>query len=185
MLFLKYITEIYLNSIILSLKMNKVFFEIPIYRTTEQNHDSDMKDIIDRQCSKYPFLEGSYLENFKVTIQEKSCYQWKYNDIIGYLNLYIFGSQLRVDYYLISNKRINKGIIKKKFINNWKTYEADIDKTKSSIEIFEWILKELKDLEKRKFRKRYFDLHSFQLIGKYVDWKSLVNELNSRLPKNY
>jgi len=160
--------------------LEPVFFEIPIYRTSIQNYSFEMKKMREKYYDKFPGLkEGTYFDNYKQLIENNHFYSWYYNEVIGFLNLYIFGNQLRVDYWLISNKRIGKGIRKKKFIYYGKTLEVQIDNTKSNSQIFEFIQSVLEDLEKRKFKKRHFDLRALKVIGRFVDWKTLSNDLNS------
>jgi len=157
-----------------------VFFEIPIYRTSIENYCIEMNNMREKYYGQFPGSRaGRYFEGYADLIERTHWYPWNYNETIGFLNLYIFGSQLRVDFWLIPNQRISKGIHKKKFINYGKILEAQIDKTKSSVEIFEWIVSELSDLEKRKFKRRHFDLRAFKVLGRYIDWKTLSNELNS------
>lgn len=60
-------------------------------------------------------------------------------------------------------------------------------KNLSSSEIFQEIVKELERLNKNEmpFRNRHIDLKSFKIIGEFVDWKLLVDKLNSfKYPKN-
>lgn len=158
-----------------------IFFEIPIYRTSIEKYDLELKSKREKLYEKFPGVrEGFYFENYQRVVEKDISYYWNYNEIIGYLNLYIFGSQLRVDYWFVSNRRINSGIIKKKFKWFGKILELQIDKTKSSIEIFEWILNELKNLEKEnRFKKRHFDLKTFNVVGRFIDWKTLCDQLNS------
>jgi hypothetical protein len=113
-------------------------------------------------------------------------YAWKYNEIVGYLNLYILGSQFRADIWFISQKRINKGIIiKKKFKYLGKTLERALPRNKSSEQIFSFILEELLTLnKKREYRSFVFDLKTFKVAGQYINWVQLVDKLNSfRYPK--
>ncbi len=158
-----------------------VFFEIPIYRISNKKYLEEMNSMREKYYSNYPGVkEGIYFESFKNLIEQQHWYPWRYNEVIGYLNLYIFGSQFRIDYWLVSNQRINKGIRKKKFVYWGKTYEATIRKNKNSAEIFEWILEQLEKLQnERRFKKRYFDLRTFKVVGKFIDWQTLCNELNS------
>ena len=158
-----------------------IFFEIPIYRITKLNFSQEMDSTLEKHYRNYPGDRiGEHFQNYKNVINRNHKYPWKYNEIIGYLNLYIYGSQLRIDYWLVSNQRINKGIRKKKFYYNFKAFEATISKNMISIEIFEWILNQLKILQNdRRFKKRYFDIAAFEVVGKYIDWKTLFDELNS------
>lgn len=158
-----------------------IFFEIPIYRTSIESYNSEMQLMRDKSYKNFPGIrEGIYFENFRLLIEKNNFYPWKYNEVIGYLNLYVFGCQLRVDYWYVSNKRINKGIHKKKYEWYGKIWESEVDTTKSSNEIFEWILEQLECIEnEKKFKKRHIDLQVFKVIGRFIDWPNLCLQLNS------
>ena len=108
-------------------------------------------------------------------------YPWKYNEIIGWLCLYILGTQFRGEYYFTTSNRIGKGIRKKKFKYSGKAFEHSLTRTTSSNEIFEEILRVLERVNKNEipFKNRYFDLRTFKTIGKFVNWKNLIDKLNS------
>jgi hypothetical protein len=106
-------------------------------------------------------------------------YPWNYNEIVGYLNLYIMGTQFRADSWFITKKRINKGIIKKTFKYSGKEFEKYIPKEFSSREIFEFILKQINALNLKSYKRFHFDLRAFKVIGSFVNWTSLIDGLNS------
>lgn len=115
-------------------------------------------------------------------------YQFEYNEVIGWIRLYIFGTQIRGHYFFESDpknpdswkKRINKGIRKKKFVGfENKAFELSVYKEQNSQEIFNALLQELKQLNKNEkpFIKHYFDLEQLKNIGQFVDWRMLVSDL--------
>jgi len=158
-----------------------IFFEIPVYLRSFAAHTSDMQtqeaeitQATDRDL--YPETFQAIYNNFHSEIW----YPWKYNEIVGYLNLYILGSQFRADIWLITNRRINKGIIKKKFKYVGKTLEKPLPRCKSSEQIFSFILEELMTLNKKKEYKSFaFDLKTFKVVGIYINWIELIDKLNS------
>lgn len=91
-----------------------IFFEIPIYRCSRDKHTTEMEELENKVVPKtmqepYP---QSY-QNMKNHFDKAMWYPWQYNEIIGYLNLYILGSQFRADEWFVTKQRINKGINKK------------------------------------------------------------------------
>jgi len=157
-----------------------IFFEIPIYRCTLSSHSAYM------ETEEQKFAPIQNKERFPVSYEnaynyfhKERWYSWRYNEIVGYINLYIMGSQFRGDIWLISAKRINKGITKKKFRLLGKTFEKEIPKNKSSTEIFDFIIETLISHNKIQFKKYYFDLKTLKVIGQYVDWIELAKKLNS------
>ena len=157
-----------------------IFFEVPIYRCSLKGHTKEMElqelkiiESIPKQL--YPQSHQAILNNFHVS----QWYTWKYNEIIGYLNLYILGGQFRADVYMVDKKRHNKGVTKKKYKYFGKTLERHIPRNKSSEEIFQFILDELMDLNKRDYKRFYFDLRTLKVAGKFINWRELIDKLNS------
>src|SRR5436305_15320129 len=97
-----------------------IFYEIPIYRCTLCTHTIYMKDEEQKWMSfqNKEVSPDSYQSAYDY-FHHDFWYPWHYNEIIGYLNLYIFGSQFRIDIWFIKKQRIKKGIIKKKFFFAW------------------------------------------------------------------
>ena len=123
----------------------------------------------------YPESHQSILNNFHSSLW----YTWQYNEIIGYLNLYIMGSQFRADVFMVDKKRYNKGITKKKYKYFGKTLERHIPRNTSSENIFNFIIEELMNLNRREYKNFFFDLKTFKVIGNFINWRELVERLNS------
>lgn len=158
------------------------FFEIPIYRCDPQTHENEME----KNRKKYVNEDSKDIaphsfQNMQNFFSEDIRYDWRYNEIIGWLCLYILGTQVRGDYYFVSAKKINKGILKKKFKIMYKAFELSLDKTLTSQEIFNEILSEIEyiNLNVNPFKKRYFDIETFKVIGQFIDWKYLTQKLSS------
>ena len=94
-----------------------IVFEIPIYRCSSEHHAQDLQKIREKNYLEFAGPQNILeFQDFKYFIENAFCYSWKYNEIVGYLNIYFLGSQFRIEYYYVQNKRINKGIRKKKII---------------------------------------------------------------------
>jgi len=145
-------------------------------------HREEMK-IIEKKYTvdEYKEMAPESYHNMINYFNSSIWYSWKYNEIIGWICLKVMGSQIRGDYYFIVKKRIGKGIKKKRFINLGKAFEYFLSNNLSSTEIFKEIISKLELLNKneRPFKNRYIDLETFKTIGKFVDWKLLVNTINS------
>lgn len=152
------------------------FFEIPIYRCTFEKHSEDMEKKYQEFASKCYMIDKKDIDYF--FSQLNICYPWKYNEIIGYLNLYILGNQLRIDYWKVNKKRYNKGITLKKYKFVGKALEAVIPEKLNSIEIMNFINTELLNLSNAEFKKYHFDLETFTNISNFVNWKELIIKLN-------
>ena len=95
----------------------RYFFDIPVYRLTEERYNAERQAWIDG--AMYP---GSPANNE----QRRAFYAanpdnenaardhfwqlyggcWRYNEIIGYVRLHFFGSQLRGEYFSVTARRI-------------------------------------------------------------------------------
>ena len=171
--------------------MNKYFFEIPIYRCTYENFVSDLDKLEKKICEELePMYKGSpekLKEVKKITYEYKS-YPYEYNEVIGWIKLYIMGSQIRGEYYFETNpndpretkKRFNKGIRKKRFGFYGKAFELSINKESNSNDISALLLERIKELNKTNqlFKKRYIDIRQLESITHFIDWKTLILELN-------
>lgn len=172
--------------------MEKYFFEIPIYRCAPEKHSAEMDDLhekttrsFDNQEAILPDYDYSHLIQARFLRQH---YLYEYNETIGWIRLYIFGTQIRGRYYFESDpknpefykKRIAKGIRKKRFIDCDKAFELSINRELKSDEIFRELVQELERLNKNEspFTKRYFDLQQLKNIGQFIEWRKLVNNLD-------
>jgi hypothetical protein len=164
------------------------YFEIPIYRCNQDTHtkemESQLKEYTNEEIKEVAPESYQHWINY---FHRSMWYPWKFNEAIGWICLYIFGSQIRGDYFLITSKRIGKGTRNKRFKFYGKAFEHSLPRNLSSSEIYQEITIALNMLKKnRPFKNRYLDLSSFETIGQFVDWVSLVDKLNSfKYPRNY
>jgi len=93
--------------------LEKVFFDVPVYRLSKEEYESQQKDFIQKelkQCGgkyaeeayrRYPELksktESDLWENYG------GC--WLFNEIIGFIRLYFFFSEIRGEYWHTSAKK--------------------------------------------------------------------------------
>lgn len=171
--------------------MERYFFEIPIYRCAPEKYlaeTNEMHEKINRSFDGHRETFPNY--DYSHLIQARFLRQYnpyEYNEVIGWIRLYILGTQIRGRYYFESDpknpefykKRIDKGIRKKRFIDCDKAFDISIYKEQTSSAIFTVLLEELERLTKHEvpFKNRYLDLEQLNNIGKYVDWRMLINDL--------
>lgn len=157
-----------------------IAFEIPIYKFDEKKHSDNLEKL---RNNYYSYFAGprnnSSFEDYKLFVEEIFHYYWKYNEVIGYLNIYFLGRQYRIEYWFVNSKRIRSGINKKKFKYIGKLIEKDISKLTTNSEIYNCVLESLVKLKNYpKFIKRHIDLTQFLMIGKHIDWLSISKSLN-------
>jgi hypothetical protein len=157
-----------------------IFFEIPIYRNSLNKHTAEQqaeKDAFAKPENKLIAPESyKSMENY---FHMELWYPWRYNEVIGYLNLFIMGNQFRADYWKVKKRRFNRGITKKKFMYYGKAIEKNIPKNATSEQIFELMKIAIIECNKHDFKNFHVDLSTFNVMGAFVDWKELTSKLNS------
>jgi len=160
--------------------MKKYIFNIPVYRLSEKDYQKEedkfslefYNDVILRKGS---VNSSTSYEDFK---ENWMMYRdmWRYNEIIGYIKLYILGSQIRGEYYQHKSSRIRKTRTKHfKFQTHKLVAEKNLSK-KTNEEIFNIILIYIKDCS-LELKKRYIDIEDFEQIGKYINWNNLIKNI--------
>jgi len=158
------------------------FFEIPIYRCDQSTHTNEMKNSEEKLVDEFHhFNSKSHEDRMRNYFHNSKWYPWRYNEVIGWLCLYIMGTQLRGEIWFESSKRINKGIRKKKFKWVGKAFEHNIRNRSESDEIFTEFVEVLEQLKSKDnfFRKRHLDLSVFKVNGRFINWVELIDKLNS------
>ena len=161
---------------------NNYFLVILVYRLDRdkyydqmQNHidkifESD-NDIVKKAFENDPNLKTQYESHLRKSYGGS----WEFNEIIGYIKLYFYGTQIRGEYWKVNAKKIVK--TKKKqfeFENYTLAYELTIsDKTSSGIlktvrTYIENCSKELKNC--------FLDMSDFDMLAPYINWESLYKE---------
>ncbi|MBI5098795.1 MAG: hypothetical protein HZB30_06105 [Nitrospirae bacterium] len=150
-------------------------FEVPIYSCTINEHKEKMK-MLKKQFLKC--LEGnteSY-EKFSNYFDRERWFPWQYNETIGWIEIFICGSQVRGEYWFVK-ERISKKLKKKHFQNKGKLFEySPSDDSASSGKIFQELLDTIKSVIKESHVKKYYvDFSKFENTGKLLNWSMLLN----------
>lgn len=164
------------------------FFDLPVYRVSKDDYYREKEFRIQKTLYELNFNESHsdlMVEQWKNRLDRnyyKNYGPWDYNEIIGYIKLYFFGSQIRGEYFKVNKKRLYLSRTKT-FI--WHTFkiapEREIPNFSDSSEIFEIVCKYIDDCKKI-LRNRVIDDAVFKKIGSFVNWKELFN-LGKEWPK--
>lgn len=156
--------------------------DIPVYRISEEEYNKSKNTFVEN--SLYPtkddfdFYEQNpeYKIRFKDHLNKVYGGMWRYNEIIGYIRLYLFGTQIRGCYYQISQRRMVR-TRKKNFV--YKTHklagELQVYRAKSNVEFFDVILNYLADCKNELPKARFVDDRDLKRIGPFIDWISLYS----------
>lgn len=170
--------------------MNKYFFEIPIYRVSEVKYNEQMEDFIRKRVPTYEGFEQELQYRLKNPgeIHPDSllvgllCREfggpWLYNEIVGYLRLYLYHSQIRVEHWQHDVKRIVKSRKKLYCRKSPKIIEEiNIKDRSSKSEVKEAIEAAISACE-FKFKGFYLDLNYFNMMKDHVDWAGVIANLS-------
>jgi hypothetical protein len=162
----------------------RYFFDLPVYRITEDRYYSDRAAHVERIL--FP-PDASYSERRRadekknpgslVDIRdhfEKSyggC--WRYNEIIGYIRLHFLGSQVRGEYYGVNRRRVVRTRTRQLEYRTWKLApEMDIPRDASDSDIFD-IVTEYVDACRAEVKGRFIDDSQLVALGPYMNWREL------------
>lgn len=155
----------------------KFFFEIPIYRCTFEAHT----ELIAREKDEYlrcigadPITKPDSYANSVASFDKERWYSWRFNEVVGWLRLYRYGSQIRGELWFVRSKRLlPRG--QKNYEYFGKAFELHFSPTDSDDQIATALLDELQKLQgTRQFKKRFIDLECFQTAALLIQWGKLL-----------
>ena len=170
----------------------KFVFDIPIYRVSPEDYSQEIAKLLEKETSPEYWCEewGIDIEslseeqvtkitqrlvnsfNFRESSPQNRC--WKYNELIGFINIVVGKFSLKGECWFIDSKRISKVIVRKTYEYRDKAFEVWILANDSSRDILRKIYECLEEVKKRKpFKSRYLDLEAFDNISPFIDWKLL------------
>ncbi len=162
------------------------FFEIPIYRLTNEKFEVELSSYITKEIpyskedmEKWnPGKGKSMYDQVWSDIKDLSEYNWKFNEIIGWITLHLNHNTVIGEIFLKKAKRIVKNSRSKiKFYDC--AFKIPFNNQDSNQKIFEEMLNEINKVQQMtKFKNRYIDKSKFELIGPHIDWKNLYKMLN-------
>ena len=151
------------------------FLDIPIYRQRIEKLVGE----IDKEKLKYADIEdkATYCD-----VVNTFWYPWKYNEIVGWIELFVIPTQIRGEYWWLNNnsipvedERITKNS-KKKFYLRGKLFELQIYSQDTSLKIYKKLSKKIiTESKTKRFQGRYFDLHHLEALGPFVNWRELID----------
>ena len=173
---------------------NHFVFEIPIYRVSPKDYAQEIGKLRDKETKPESWCKDwgtdiTSLSEEQITIVSERLQNsfnsidsspqnrcWKYNELIGFINITIGKFSIKGEYWFIDSKRISKDIIRKTYEYCDKVFEVWIHTNDNSRDILEKIYECLEEAKMRKpIKSRYLDLEAFDNISPYVDWKQLVS----------
>ena len=164
--------------------MRRYFFDVPVYRLAEGSYYAERTAHVEREMYPTANADAEQIREFhkrepahyiaaRDHVEKAYGGMWRYNEIIGYIRLYFFGSQVRGEYIGIKAQRIVR--TRKKLFEH-QTHklvpELTVPNEATSADIFRLIKAHLVECQ-RELPNRYFDTTLLDKIGPYVDWRGL------------
>lgn len=101
---------------------------------------------------------------------------WRFNQAIGWVRLYKWGSQLRGELWQMNAKRAGRQLTKKQFSSHGKAFELHVYPEDTSESVYRAVHGQLKAFAKSFPRKIVLDLEAFEQLGPYVNWRALMDD---------
>lgn len=162
--------------------MDSYFFEIPVYRCSKEEHE-EMMDLKRNEYVYYMRENKEEYERLTDYFNSRIYYNWKYNEIIGWIGLCFNIHFLEFHCYLVDKKRINKVIHKKEFVQKkWDEISINFE-TENSQMVVDNCCKKFNEMTEGNsvYKGRFIDDSSFKACGIFLDWKHLAQTFN-RIP---
>jgi len=165
--------------------LGKVFFDIPVYRLSENKYNEQIEVHIrnqmygktdDEQEMRKKFYERNVDNkmNDENRLWKEYGGAWQFNEIIGYIRLYIDGNQVLGEYWETEAKRKVRTRRKLFIYSTYKVVpERDLPLKGDSLDIYKEILNYLRDANDY-LKGRFVDTSVFEKIGHYIDWSEFV-----------
>lgn len=163
----------------------RYFYDIPVYRLPDVRYYRERDEYIEGLIypKDSPFNEAIIAKEAadpNCNIANRNHLQrsyggcWQFNEIIGYIRLHFFGSQVRGEYFTVRKKRVVHTRTKTLEYHTWKLApEADIPYPFTNQDIYTTVLEYLSACRK-KLPRRHIDTELFEIIGPHVDWCGLL-----------
>lgn len=156
--------------------MSAIFYllDVPVYRLPIEAYDSererDWKDTVPSGL----FSPASARARDDMMHIYGGC--WMYNEIIGWIRLYIIGDQLRGEYFAVRAKRIVRTRRKTfEFKTSKLAPEVSVPSGASNKQIYD-LLRDYVNACQRELRGRYIDTEILDNLAPYIDWKRMLTD---------
>jgi hypothetical protein len=148
---------------------------IPVYRLDPESYETELSCLARQYTSEYCSEETAKEELFRIYGS------WKFNEIIGYIDLHIIGSQIRGEYWSSIKKRI---IRTRKKVITWRTWkiadEINIIDMNSNAAIAKSIIEYLHECSEQ-LSGLYIDDNSFKDLLPFIDLSALIKSKTSSI----
>jgi len=163
---------------------DKYIFEIAVYSCESDKFFKDREKKLQEHIDWLVKASGGITPNqapdvFKETEDHfiKKYGGWRYTQAVGWIRIFIFGWDVRGEYWFVNAKRIDREMNKKKYEWKGKAFELSFSSENiSSLEIYQAISMHLENLKsERPFKGRFIDMEAFQSVGPFINWRKILS----------
>ena len=160
--------------------VEKLLFEIPVYRTTRERHAQERTRSIEAEVSRVWLSgvprQGEAFERMRNRLADEIG-AWRCGQIVGWIQVIALGEQLRGDYWWTVAKRMTVRSRGHRLDYWGKAFELYVPHHSSTEEIRGDLKAALIRIQKESpFRRRYVDLQAFESISPFVNWRALFDD---------
>jgi len=160
--------------------MNQTLFQIPVYfQSSESNLQrvrSEAKNFAMEQKNRQ-FPHPDSIDDLEQDYIRYETSPWKYNQIIGFIEVRYGGGGLKARYWWVDAKRTSPSMARKKFVDCGKLFDVSrnpMSKTNSEIrDDIRRFIDHLPKLRKR-FEPRFFDTAHVEGVINFIDFGKLM-----------
>lgn len=155
-----------------------VLFSLPIYSCTEKTFNNAYQKYLKRKASDAIWIYSNFNKSEEEAIKVTEHFYWKkgiwkYNQIIGYLQVFVFGNSLAFNRYLPEENNVMRFSNKKKYVCKNPVMGIYVQLLGTNKDIANKLLKAIKDIAK--MNKWVIDTSEFELIYKDINYLKFRN----------
>lgn len=162
--------------------LDHYFMVLPVYRISEEIYNSELNSHIEKQLNIADFVQNEDSDikrSFEQYLRSTYGGAWEFNEIIGFIKLYFFGSQIRGEYWAVKAKRIFKTRNKEYEYKTHKLYMELSVREKTNESILATVKEYISGCKRELNRRRHIDLREFERLAPHINWVDLY-ESNKR-----
>ena len=152
----------------------KYIYDVAVYRLREADYyaqrDAHVEQVLGANRAT-PEADSA----FRAHVEKSYGGPWRFNEIVGYIRLFLLGSQVRGEYFRVDARRIVRTRRKTLWLVAHKLApEQEIPSGATSAQVLAAIRQYL-DMCGKEIPGRHMDLATFDAIAPHVDWRSLLD----------
>lgn len=157
------------------------FMDLPVYRLPPEKYQQQMEELLAAQIAEMERFPGYTVSRETRMAMSQHQYEtfgpWRFNEVIGYIRLFVLGTQIRGEYFSAEKKR-NPLSRRKVFTFRTLKLAPEINlfppHPNSNAEIFAAVVQYVEDCRGELAKTRFIDDSVLMTVGPHIDWRALV-----------